>query len=638
MKFGTRTLLATTALMLVMATAAHSKPMNFVGDWSNTARYAVGQVVQYNGALFYALQSTRSAPNVNLIPSNNPTWWAPVGTIGNTLLNGVGNPTSPSLGQVGDFYINTETNTLFGPKTAIAPYWPASGVALSGIDGQAGATGPAGPAGPAGATGLAGADGAAGPEGPQGPTGPAGADGATGPAGPAGPAGATGPAGPQGPTGPAGADGATGPAGPQGPTGLAGADGAAGPAGPAGATGPAGPQGPTGPAGATGPAGPTPPPTLTVSVNCSSGGSIQQAIDNVVGGTVATINVSGACTENLTISRGKTINLVGSSGTSLIPLNDASPAIFVRGELTVQGFDIQNTTGSADELVTAQTGSITIIGSRLTGTNVETVVGVNNNSFGNVWNSVITAGTGSGLSSFGGGVFRIGSNPDLAAGPNGYATNISTTTGFAAVGCAPGGSIYTRVSANANGTGSISITGGQQGIYTKGCSLNLANLTNSRSNQTFSGSNSALQLMNSQMSISNASITNSGNGINAVNSSVEVSQTTISNSDRCGALFNNSAAQLETSSITGSAIGICVNGGNAEITGGMELSSNTSTDLYVEYRGTIALHPWNGPSTIASINCLADGLAYVDVGAAPDLTTNYSAPNSSSPCLSLDVQ
>lgn len=95
MRFGTRTLLATSALMLVMATAAHSKPMNFVGDWSNAAKYSVGQVVQYNGGLFYALKSTRSAPNVNFIPSNNPTWWVPVGTIGNTLLHGIGNPHIP---------------------------------------------------------------------------------------------------------------------------------------------------------------------------------------------------------------------------------------------------------------------------------------------------------------------------------------------------------------------------------------------------------------------------------------------------------------------------------------------------------------------------------------------------------------
>ncbi|MEY3048646.1 MAG: hypothetical protein RL365_684 [Bacteroidota bacterium] len=134
------------------------------------------------------------------------------GTNGTAVLNGNTNP-APGTGVNGDFYINTATNTIYGPKANGA--WPA-GVSLVGPAGVAG------PQGPAGATG---------PAGPTGPTGLTGATGATGPQGPAG---------------------ATGPAGPTGPTGLTGATGAAGPQGPAGATGPAGPAGPTGPQGPAG--------------------------------------------------------------------------------------------------------------------------------------------------------------------------------------------------------------------------------------------------------------------------------------------------------------------------------------------------------------------------------------------------
>jgi hypothetical protein len=60
----------------------------------------------------------------------------------------------------GDFYINTVTNTLFGPKAS--GVWP-SGVSLVGPTGATGATGATGPQGATGATGATGAQGPAGP-------------------------------------------------------------------------------------------------------------------------------------------------------------------------------------------------------------------------------------------------------------------------------------------------------------------------------------------------------------------------------------------------------------------------------------------------------------------------------------------
>ena len=92
------------------------------------------------------------------------------GSDGKTILNGTTNPSNISTGTDGDFYINTSTFMLFGPKAA--GVWPA-GTSLAGADG---------------ATGPAGADGAIGP---AGPTGPKGDTGSTGPAGPGVPAGGT---------------------------------------------------------------------------------------------------------------------------------------------------------------------------------------------------------------------------------------------------------------------------------------------------------------------------------------------------------------------------------------------------------------------------------------------------------------
>jgi hypothetical protein len=79
---------------------------------------------------------------------------------------------SAAVGVDGDFYINSATSTIFGPKAS--GVWP-SGTALVGPQG---ATGPAGPAGAAGPQGVAGTNGSAGATGPQGPVG------LTGPAGP----------------------------------------------------------------------------------------------------------------------------------------------------------------------------------------------------------------------------------------------------------------------------------------------------------------------------------------------------------------------------------------------------------------------------------------------------------------------
>ena len=136
-------------------------------------------------------------------------------SIANTVLSGAGVP-AKSLGIDGDFYIDTKSMNMYGPKKNNS--WPLP-VSLRG---------PQGPAGIAGSDGKnastssvsAGAAGAAGPQGPQGP------------AGPDGPKGETGATGPQGPAGPAGSN--TGTAGPAGPKGDTGATGAQGPKGDAG--------------------------------------------------------------------------------------------------------------------------------------------------------------------------------------------------------------------------------------------------------------------------------------------------------------------------------------------------------------------------------------------------------------------
>ena len=149
----------------------------------------------------------------------------------NTILNGKGAP-SNTLGINGDFYIDTRSLLISGPKAN--GKWPAAR-SLQGANGTNGSDGRngsdaksvstastvAGPAGPQGERGEKGIDGVAGSSGAAGVAGTVGATGANGSTGATGPAG-SGATGAQGPTGSNGNNGAPGLAGARGETGTVG--------------------------------------------------------------------------------------------------------------------------------------------------------------------------------------------------------------------------------------------------------------------------------------------------------------------------------------------------------------------------------------------------------------------------------
>jgi hypothetical protein len=174
-------------------------------------------------------------------------------TIPNTILNGKGAPLS-KIGIDGDFYIDTRSLLIYGPKKT--GKWPLpqnlqGPIGANGVDGKNGSEGKtiataSNVAGPVGAQGLQGE------KGEKGEKGEAGAPGSSGSAGPAGATGATGPQGPSGGGG-GGSPGPTGATGSAGATGLTGAKGETGTAGADGANGTVGLKGETGTAGATGP-------------------------------------------------------------------------------------------------------------------------------------------------------------------------------------------------------------------------------------------------------------------------------------------------------------------------------------------------------------------------------------------------
>ena len=173
-------------------------------------------------------------------------------TIANTILNGKGAPLS-TLGINGDFYIDTRSLLIYGPKKSNK--WPLP----QSLQGPIGATGADGKNGSEGKTlsntsavaGPTGSPGEKGDKGEKGETGSAGVSGAPGSAGLTGAKGDTGLTGATGAPGSgSGTPGATGAQGPIGNTGSTGANGAKGETGTAGS---AGIKGETGTVGATGP-------------------------------------------------------------------------------------------------------------------------------------------------------------------------------------------------------------------------------------------------------------------------------------------------------------------------------------------------------------------------------------------------
>jgi hypothetical protein len=158
----------------------------------------------------------------------------------NTILNGKGAPLSTE-GIDGDFYIDTRSLLIYGPKKS--KKWPAP----QSLQGPVGASGTDGKNGGEGKT-VSSASSVAGPSGAQGVIGEKGEKGETGSAGANGAAGIAGATGAQGATGPTGSSGGGG-----GTPGATGATGATGAAGSQGVTGLTGIKGETGTAGAIGP-------------------------------------------------------------------------------------------------------------------------------------------------------------------------------------------------------------------------------------------------------------------------------------------------------------------------------------------------------------------------------------------------
>ena len=116
------------------------------GTWSSSNNYTFGMTVSYAGSSYLALAS-----NTNVAPGTDASKWAlmaqqgaagatgaagpsgPTGSAGNTIVNGSGIP-SNTIGNNGDFYIDTAGTKIYGPKANGA--WPSTGTSLVGQGGS----------------------------------------------------------------------------------------------------------------------------------------------------------------------------------------------------------------------------------------------------------------------------------------------------------------------------------------------------------------------------------------------------------------------------------------------------------------------------------------------------------------------
>jgi hypothetical protein len=320
------------------------------------------------------------------------------------ILNGTTGPVS-GYGRNGDFFLDTNSGVLYGPKTSGA--W---GAGLQLQTGQAGPTGPAG----SGSTGPASTT-----PGPTGSTGPS----VTGPTGAASTV-----------TGPTGGIGQTGPTGNTGPQGVVGPATSivigtvtSGSTPSATLTGPAGAQvlslvlarGSTGPAGVTGPSGPTPSIAIgSVSDGGSAGASLTP--DGLGGFTldlVLPFGATGATGAASTVT-GPT-GSVGATGPSVTgPTGEASTVTGPTGP------SVTGPTGAAST-VTGPTGADGAVGP----TGAQGAA------------STVTGPTG-----------EVGPTGPSVTGPTGAASMVTGPTGPAGSG---GGSFsWASVPASSNATGS----------------------------------------------------------------------------------------------------------------------------------------------------------------------------------------
>jgi len=132
---------------VVGMTALPARGIEWDGPYDATTTYTKGDAVSQDGSTYVSLRTTNTGNTPaatltvdwGLVAAKGTTGATGTdGTNGKSVLNGTSAPAS-SVGVTGDFYLDTATEVLYGPKTGGA--WPTSGKSLVGPAGENGVDG-----------------------------------------------------------------------------------------------------------------------------------------------------------------------------------------------------------------------------------------------------------------------------------------------------------------------------------------------------------------------------------------------------------------------------------------------------------------------------------------------------------------
>lgn len=318
--------------------------------------------------------------------------------------------------------------------------------------------------------------------------------------------------------------------------------------------------------------------TPTTSISCSATSKLQAKIDAVPAGTVATINVSGICSENVVVPAGKTIILQGAGASPVITAADvALAAITSYGNTTIRKLKVSNTagTGGANTTLiwTPAGGVMEIIASDILGTGVESVIGTTGSNV-SIINSRIIGGTYDAVDIWGGSTAYIAGTPTQPIGPTGRFETYIRSTGNTAISCSQGSTLNVRALTAGSAQGHMTIEQSGTGVGAHLCQLTLWNHTGIRANFQIKGNSTGISADKSGVSLGTVRVAgNAGNGLTVRRSTID-----ISNSD----VTANGMSGLDASQTTGSI--------------GGSTFSNVQSDVVAESLSSIILED-NPPST-----------------------------------------
>ena len=354
--------------------------------------------------------------------------------------------------------------------------------------------------------------------------------------------------------------------------------------------------------------------TSTTSITCSSTKKLQATIDAVAAGTVATINVSGTCAENIVIPRGKTIILVGTGTTPTITAaNTSLPAITSNGDTTLQKLNVTNTTGTGAAnttlVVAAKEGYLEIVSSDLLGTGVEAVAEAAAGVV-SITNSRVVGGTYDAVDVWGGGSAFIAGDPSSPLGPTGKYETYIKSSNHIGISCAQGSVLNVRAKASGNLQGSVIIEQSSTGIATHLCQFTVWNPTYTKSNIQIRSNGTGIAAAKSDGSLSYISVlNNTGDAISLDKSTFDLSNVDVTGNGGIGLGALQSAVSLAA---------VTFNNTTEDIDAGAASSIEISNSAQSSFPKALT---WTN-----SFNCSRGGRIDVDAGAlVQQLGTQYSS-------------